>query len=63
MDKVGKLMECMPSSPPLSERLKEKKRRLEQELDQINKVIEKMESNPEVSSILDAVSEMNLGRF
>ena len=47
--------------PTMTERLRDRKRRLEYELEKINEALAALESNPEVARTVDAISK--LGHF
>ena len=58
--------ESMPSltgqvnNPTISERLNQKKRRLEKELEEVNKTIKLFEVHPEVTEVLNALSKIGM---
>ena len=48
------------STPPLSKRLEDRKERLEAELSKINRAIELMQKTPDLSLLMDTISQLNV---
>lgn len=58
----GSLSDCSPSMlrrTSMSQRLKDKKARLEDELAQVNSVLAKLEAMPEVAALVDELVRVN----